>query len=53
VRFKRVIRPEETIEIAADPVPDKPGMIRFQLMIDGENACSGLMLTGPPEGRDA
>jgi 3-hydroxymyristoyl/3-hydroxydecanoyl-(acyl carrier protein) dehydratase len=52
VRFKRVIRPEETIEIAAEPVPDKPGMIRFQLMIDGENACSGLMLTDPPEGRD-
>ena len=52
VRFKRVIRPEETIEITAEPVPDKPGMIRFQLMIDGENACSGLMLTGPPEGRD-
>ena len=52
VRFKRVIRPEETIEIAADPVPDKPGMIRFQLTIEGENACSGLMLTGPPEGED-
>jgi len=52
VRFKRVIRPEETIEIAADPVPDKPGMIRFQLMLEGENACSGLMLTGPPEGED-
>ena len=52
VRFKRVIRPEETIEIAADPVPDKPGMIRFQLTIEGENACTGLMLTGPPEGED-
>jgi 3-hydroxyacyl-[acyl-carrier-protein] dehydratase len=52
VRFKRVIRPEEIIDITADPVPDKPGMIRFQLTIEGENACSGLMLTGPPEGED-
>jgi 3-hydroxyacyl-[acyl-carrier-protein] dehydratase len=52
VRFKRVIRPEETIAIVADPVPDKPGMIRFQLTIEGENACSGLMLTGLPEGED-
>jgi 3-hydroxymyristoyl/3-hydroxydecanoyl-(acyl carrier protein) dehydratase len=52
VRFKRVIRPEETIAIAADPVPEKTGMIRFQLTVEGENACSGLMLTGPPEGED-
>jgi len=52
VRFKRIIRPEEIIDIAADPVPDKPGMYRFQLTIEGENACSGLMITGPPEGED-
>ena len=52
VRFKRIIRPEETIDIAVDPVPDKPGLYRFQLTIDGENACSGLMMTGPPEGED-
>jgi 3-hydroxymyristoyl/3-hydroxydecanoyl-(acyl carrier protein) dehydratase len=45
VRFKRVIRPEETIAIAAEPVPDKPGMFRFQLTIAGENACSGFMIT--------
>jgi 3-hydroxyacyl-[acyl-carrier-protein] dehydratase len=52
VRFKRIIRPEETIDIAVDPVQDKPGMYRFQLTIEGENACSGIMLTGPPEGED-
>lgn len=51
VRFKRIIRPEESIDIAADPVQDKPGMYRFQLTIDGENACSGLMMTGPPKGQ--
>jgi 3-hydroxyacyl-[acyl-carrier-protein] dehydratase len=52
VRFKRIIRPEETIDIAVDPVQDKPGMYRFQLTIEGENACSGIMLTGLPEGED-
>jgi len=52
VRFKRIIRPEEVIDIAADPVQDKPGMYRFQLTIEGEIACSGLMITGPPEGED-
>lgn len=50
VRFKRMIRPEEAIDIAADPVQDKPGMYRFQLTIDGENACSGLMMTESTEG---
>ncbi len=45
VRFKRVIRPDETVAIAADPVPDKPGLYRFQLTIGGENACGGLMMT--------
>ena len=45
VRFKRIIRPGETIAIAAEPVPDKAGLYRFQLTIEGENACSGLMMT--------
>lgn len=45
VRFKRVIRPGEAIAIFAEPVPDKPGLIRFQLTVEGENACSGLMMT--------
>ena len=48
VRFKRVIRPEETMAVVADPVEDKPGMYRFQLTVAGENACSGLMLTKEP-----
>jgi len=45
VRFKRAIRPDETMAIAADPVEDKPGTYRFQLTVKGENACSGLMMT--------
>ena len=45
VRFKRVIRPGEAIAIAAEPVPDKDGLFRFQLTVEGENACSGLMMT--------
>ena len=45
VRFKRVIRPEEAIAIAVDPVQDKPGLYRFQLTVAGETACSGLMTT--------
>ena len=53
VRFKRIIRPEETIDIAVDPVEDKPGMYRFQLLIEGEIACSGIMLTGLPEGENS
>ena len=48
VRFKRIIRPEETIAISADPVEDKPGLYRFQLTVDGENACNGLMITAGP-----
>jgi 3-hydroxymyristoyl/3-hydroxydecanoyl-(acyl carrier protein) dehydratase len=49
VRFKRLIRPEETIAIAAEPVQDKPGLYRFQMTVGGENACSGLMMTVPAE----
>jgi len=45
VRFKRIIRPGEAIAITAEPVPDKAGLFRFGLTVEGENACSGLMLT--------
>jgi acyl dehydratase len=45
VRFKKVVRPGETIAVSVEPVPDKAHMFRFQLMIEGENACSGLMMT--------
>jgi len=45
VRFKRIIRPGEFIAITAEPVPDKAGLFRFGLTVEGENACSGLMLT--------
>lgn len=47
VRFKRVIRPREAIAIAVGPVQDKPGLYRFQLTVEGETACSGLMTTAP------
>ncbi len=49
VRFKRVIRPEETMAIAVEPLPNAPDTFRFQLTVAGENACSGLMTTGPSE----
>lgn len=47
VRFKRVIRPHETIAIAVDPVQDKTGLYRFHLTVADETACSGLMTTVP------
>ncbi len=52
VRFKRIIRPGETIAIAAEPVPDKGGLYRFQLTIADENACSGLMMTDRADADD-
>lgn len=52
VRFKRVIRPEETIAIAVDSVQDKPGLYRFHLTVAGESACSGLMTTAPLRSAD-
>ena len=45
IRFKRIIRPDEPIDITVDPVPEKPGTYRFHLAVDGETACSGVMLT--------
>ncbi len=52
VRFKRIIRPDETITIRVEPVEGKSGLYRFQLSVDGENACSGLMRTGPPDDKN-
>ena len=52
VRFKRIIRPGDPIAIAADPVPDNPGLYRFQLTVEGENACSGLMMTAAAQATD-
>ncbi|MGD9330243.1 MAG: hypothetical protein PVJ53_02970 [Desulfobacterales bacterium] len=48
VRFKRMIRPQESMAIRVDPVADRPGSYRFQVSVDGQNACSGLMITRLP-----
>ena len=45
VRFKRIIRPEEPIDVAVEAVPEKPGFYRFLLTVAGQTACSGLMTT--------
>lgn len=53
VRFKRVIRPEETMAITVEPLADNPGTFRFHVTVADENACSGLMTTGASDaGKD-
>ena len=44
-RFKRVIQPEEEIIIYAGPLNDNPLSYSFRIMVKGEIACNGILIT--------
>ena len=44
-RFKRIIEPEDEIEIHAGPVKDNALSYSFRIMVRDELACSGILLT--------
>lgn len=41
VKYRRIIRPDETILVAATPVDCKPGVFSFQMSVDDQMACKG------------
>ena len=45
VRFKKVIQPEEKIEIVTGPLEDNPLTYSFRILVRGEIACNGILIT--------
>ncbi|MCP4682466.1 MAG: hypothetical protein GY864_09050 [Desulfobacterales bacterium] len=43
VRFKRIIKSDDQIELFITPVADNSGAYSFSIMVDKELACSGIM----------
>ncbi|MCF8110516.1 MAG: hypothetical protein K9J85_03410 [Desulfobacteraceae bacterium] len=41
VKYRRVIRPDEAIHVAAIPVEGKQGLYSFQITVNDETACKG------------
>ncbi|MFP4572057.1 MAG: 3-hydroxyacyl-ACP dehydratase FabZ family protein [Desulfobacterales bacterium] len=47
VKYRRIIRPDETILVAATPVDGKPGIFSFQMSVDDQMACKGRITMDP------
>ena len=45
VRFKKVIQPEDEIIIITGPLEDNPFSYSFRILVGGELACSGILIT--------
>ncbi len=43
VRFRQIVRPDDTLWIEA--MPSKGGKYSFTITVDGESACSGILMT--------
>jgi 3-hydroxymyristoyl/3-hydroxydecanoyl-(acyl carrier protein) dehydratase len=43
IKFKKIIRPGDCLEIVIQAKKDVPGLYAFQIMTGGEIACSGTM----------
>ena len=48
VRFKQIIRPDNQLKIIAAPLKQNAGAYSFQILVEDEVACSGVMMV---EGR--
>lgn len=46
VRFKQIIRPNDPIRIVVRPQGGSPATFSFRVMVKGQVACSGVMVTG-------
>ena len=49
VRFKRIIRPGEKLEIIATPRKSKEGSYAFRIMVENELACNGVLFVTDPD----
>ena len=43
VKFKKIIRPQDSLKITVTPKADKDGVFTFRIVVDRDIACSGSM----------
>ncbi len=44
VRFRRIIQPDDPIAILVTPREEEPPTYTFKIEVEGENACSGILV---------
>jgi 3-hydroxymyristoyl/3-hydroxydecanoyl-(acyl carrier protein) dehydratase len=44
VRFKQIIRPDDTLKLTAAPLKENAGAYSFRILVEDEAACSGVMM---------
>jgi 3-hydroxyacyl-[acyl-carrier-protein] dehydratase len=49
VRFKQVVRPGDGLQITASPMEKEAGSYSFQLSVQEELVCSGMMVVESPD----
>ena len=42
-KYRKIIRPDDVVNIVLSPIEDETMTLRFQLTVNGELACKGLM----------
>jgi len=45
-RFKRMIRPQEAVQVQVEPIGGRPDGYHFRLTVAGETACTGQLEIG-------
>ena len=44
VRFKQIIRPDDTLKLTAAPLKENADAYSFRILVEDEAACSGVMM---------
>jgi 3-hydroxymyristoyl/3-hydroxydecanoyl-(acyl carrier protein) dehydratase len=50
VRFRQFIKPNESLLVKAVPEENNPSVYKFKVLVNGQVACNGLMVTAPRNG---
>lgn len=50
VRFRQFVRPGDTLTMAAAADPDDPSAYKFRVLVNGQIACNGVMITAERAG---
>lgn len=51
VRFRQIIRPDDSLEVCITPAGEGSGRFGFRVMVRGEDACTGTMVVEPTADR--
>jgi 3-hydroxyacyl-[acyl-carrier-protein] dehydratase len=47
VRFRQFIKPNDVLQVKAEPGKEDPSVFKFKVLANGQVACNGIMVTAP------